>query len=182
MTTLPESEFIMKRLNSLLPELDTGFLETFVRVIHYEHAIPALFDQYFARMGLSKARFMVLIQIFVRGGEKGLGISELTRFYNVRSATLTGVIDTLEKEGLVERSHDRKDRRRINLRLTKEGKDFMLRFIPAHVENMKRMIRGFEEENLHQLLNLNARLVVAIESFLSSDQIQIPHGSVQNNK
>jgi len=174
MIEVATDEGVAKKLKTAFPEIDTDFLVTFLRAVHYQHALPALFDQYFARMGLSKARFMVLIQLFVRGGVDGLGISELTRLYNVSSATMTGVVDTLEKEGFVERSHSKSDRRRINLRLTKRGRDFMGRFIPVHVENMKSMTEVFEMDDLRSLMRLNARLVTAFEEFMNSDRLKVP--------
>ncbi len=168
------NEKLLANLKREFPTSDTEFLVTFIRVIHFQHAVPSLFDQYFSRMGLSKARFMVLIQLFLRGGEEGLGISEINRFYGVSAATMTGVVDTLEREGYVKRSHSAKDRRRVILRLTKHGELFMRRFIPVHALNLKNMMRSFSREDLTNLMNLNARLVESIESFLSSDRLKIP--------
>ena len=167
-------EGIAKKMKSEFPEIDTRFLMMLVRVVHFQHAVPALFDQYFVKMGLSKARFMVLIQLFVRGGMAGLGISDIISLYNVSSATMTGVVDTLEKEGFVERSHSKSDRRRINLRLTARGREFMTYFIPIHYANMKRLMEDFTVEDLQVFMQLNDRLVTAIEDFLESDRLRIP--------
>ncbi|MCF8033587.1 MAG: MarR family transcriptional regulator [Desulfarculaceae bacterium] len=38
-------------------------------------------------------------------------------------ATITGVLDRLEKRGLVERRRDQKDRRRVSIHLTAQGED-----------------------------------------------------------
>ena len=167
-------EEILERLRREFPTSDTKFLMMFIRVIHLQHAVPILFDQYFSKMGLSKARFMVLIQLFMRGGEKGLGISEISSFYNVSSATMTGVVDTLEKEGYVTRSHSTKDRRRVILKLTKRGQLFMRRFIPVHSSNLRNMMRSFSSGDLENLMQLNERLVESIEGFLSSDRLKVP--------
>jgi len=167
-------EEILERLKREFPYSDTEFLMTFIRVIHFQHAVPILFDQYFSKMGLSKARFMVLIQLYIRADEEGLGISEINTFYSVSSATMTGVIDTLEKEGFVTRTHSKKDRRRIILKLTDQGKMFMRRFIPTHSTNLKNMMRAFSTEDLKRLMQLNAKLVESIEKFLMSDLLKVP--------
>ncbi len=165
---------VLARLKREFPTSDTEFLMTFVRVIHAVHAVPILFEQYFSLMGLSKARFMVLIQLFLRGGDEGLGISEISSLYGVRSATMTGIVDTLEKEGYVVRSHSRKDRRRVILTLTKQGQVFMRRFIPAHSANLQSMMSSFTREDMETLMALNERLVTSIETFLASDRVKFP--------
>jgi len=174
-------EGAVKKLKSEFPEIDTRFLGTLVRVVHFQHAVPALFDQYFAKMGLSKARFMVLVQLFVRGGEGGLGISDLIRLYSVSSATMTGVVDTLEKEGFVARSHSQSDRRKINLNLTARGREFMTCFIPIHYANMKRLMEDFTVEDLQVFMKLNNRLVASIEAFLESDRLRVPRQLKEDN-
>ncbi len=167
-------EEVLEKLKREFPYSDTEFLMTFIRVIHLQHAVPILFDQYFSKMGLSKARFMVLIQLFLRGGKGGLGISEINSFYGVSSATMTGIVDTLEREGYVVRTHSREDRRRVILKLTKQGQLFMRRFIPVHSSNLRNMMQSFSNEDLKDLMRLNERLVESIEGFLSSDRLKVP--------
>ncbi|RTZ91492.1 MAG: hypothetical protein DSY91_04980 [Deltaproteobacteria bacterium] len=173
MRELPGEE-VLARLRREFPYSDTEIFMTFIRIIHLQHAVPILFDQYFSKMGLSKARFMVLVQLYMRGGKEGLSISEISSFYEVSSATMTGVVDTLEKEGYVTRLHSKMDRRRVILKLTKRGELFMRRFIPVHSSNLRNMMRAFSEEDLKSLMLLNERLVESIEAFLDSDSLKVP--------
>jgi DNA-binding MarR family transcriptional regulator len=48
--------------------------------------------------------------------------SELAREASLSQATVTGIIDRLEARGLAERRRDNKDRRRVSIHLTEEGK------------------------------------------------------------
>lgn len=48
--------------------------------------------------------------------------SELAREISLSQATVTGILDRLESRGLVERRRDLKDRRRVSIHLTLEGK------------------------------------------------------------
>jgi DNA-binding MarR family transcriptional regulator len=48
--------------------------------------------------------------------------SELAREASLSQATVTGILDRLEARGLVERRRDNKDRRRVSLHLTEEGR------------------------------------------------------------
>ena len=48
--------------------------------------------------------------------------SELAREVSLSQATVTGILDRLEARGLVERRRDHKDRRRVSIHQTEEGK------------------------------------------------------------
>jgi DNA-binding MarR family transcriptional regulator len=61
---------------------------------------------------------------------------ELGERVMVDSATLTGIIDRLEKAGLVERKDHPEDRRALNVCLTPQGKDLTNSLIPiAEIAN-----------------------------------------------
>ena len=70
-----------------------------------------------AEAGLSLRQFAALHGI--REGACSPG--ELARLWQVTPAVLTGVIDRLERRGLVRRESDPQDRRRLVLALTEEG-------------------------------------------------------------
>jgi DNA-binding MarR family transcriptional regulator len=48
-------------------------------------------------------------------------VSALARNVHVSHSTMTGIIDRLEKRGLVERARDQKDRRMVTISVTQEG-------------------------------------------------------------
>jgi len=68
--------------------------------------------------GLTPAGMSVLFTL-ARGGE--LTHREMADQCYVRPATLTGIVDTLERNGLVERRRDPADRRTVRLALTADG-------------------------------------------------------------
>ncbi|HEX7744603.1 MAG TPA: MarR family winged helix-turn-helix transcriptional regulator [Micromonosporaceae bacterium] len=68
--------------------------------------------------GLTPAGMSVLFTL-ARGGD--LTHREMADRCYVRPATLTGIVDTLERNGLVERRRDPADRRAVRLALTAEG-------------------------------------------------------------
>jgi MarR family transcriptional regulator, organic hydroperoxide resistance regulator len=70
------------------------------------------------RYGLTGAGMSVLLLLHHHGE---LSHSDLANKCYVRPATLTGIIDTLEKAGLVERRRHAEDRRAVRLALTLEG-------------------------------------------------------------
>ena len=56
-------------------------------------------DAHFARHGISQARFLVLINLYKTEGH-GLTPAALADVLNVTRATITGLIDTLERDAM----------------------------------------------------------------------------------
>ena len=70
------------------------------------------------RFGLTNSGMSVLLALHGRGE---LPHGELALLCFVKPSTLTGIVDTLEKAGLVERRRDGTDRRAVRLGLTLDG-------------------------------------------------------------
>jgi DNA-binding MarR family transcriptional regulator len=68
--------------------------------------------------GLTPAGMAVLMTLHQHGELAHRAVAD--RCF-VRPATLTGVVDTLERDGMVERQRDRADRRSVRLALTSDG-------------------------------------------------------------
>jgi DNA-binding MarR family transcriptional regulator len=81
---------------------------------------------------------------------------ELSEKTLVTKGTLTGVLDRLEKKGLIERVPSREDRRCTLIRLTPKGDARFREVFPAHIEYMKphfqRALTTAEASKLRELL------------------------------
>ncbi|TCB99804.1 MarR family transcriptional regulator [Micromonospora zingiberis] len=69
---------------------------------------------------LTQAGMVALMALAEHGELPHRAVAELCF---VRPATLTGIVDTLERDGLVERRRDGSDRRSVKLTLTPAGRD-----------------------------------------------------------
>ena len=81
---------------------------------------------------------------------------------NLNSSTVTGILDRLEKRGLVRRERTATDRRVITLVLTESGRDFLERApIPLQERFVERLVRlpGEELERVMTTLDLLVRLL-----------------------
>lgn len=56
-----------------------------------------------------------------------MDLTTITNFLGVTKPTVTGLIDTLEKDGFVKRNHDEEDRRRITISLTGKSEELFNR-------------------------------------------------------
>lgn len=165
---------LLKGTHTGIPDINMDLAFRFVQAIHHFHRVPILMEQYFQKMGLSKARFLVMIQLFVRDEGNGIGISEICQMYDVSSATLTGVADTLEKEGLIRRQHSEQDRRKVNLQLTDAGWRFMRRFLPAHFSNVEKIMAQYSPKEQNLLAELLDKLSSKLTELVEDRGLTIP--------
>ncbi len=75
--------------------------------------------------GLSIAQMFVLRYLTT---DKPKDLASMSEFLGVSKPTVTGIMNTLEKEGFITRKRDREDRRRIETTLTQRALDVFIRF------------------------------------------------------
>jgi DNA-binding MarR family transcriptional regulator len=90
-------------------------------------------------------------------------ISELGNKLIIRSSTLVPVIDSLEKEGLVKKIQDKKDRRCHTITITAKGVA-LIKKVPlvSHDEMMVKLMEKIGREDSGRLLLILRKVVVAM--------------------
>ena len=88
----------------------------------------------------------------------GLTMGELSRRLMVTNGNVTGMIDRLVGEGLVERRAAPHDRRSQQVSLTDAGRKSFAAMIPAHLSLVHRRFAGTSRADLRQLYDLLGRL------------------------
>ena len=156
----------------IFPGMDMEMISLFARIMITLHQLPILMEGYFQKMGLTRSRFMVLIQLYRRPDE-GLSIREIRNFHKVQSATMTGIIDTLEREGQIERVSDPTDRRKVIVRITGKGRELMEAFLPKHQEYIKQMLFRLSNKDRQDLLALLKRLLMGISAVIEDEGITV---------
>jgi DNA-binding MarR family transcriptional regulator len=112
----------------------------------------ALFKEEFDRYDLTPQQFGFLAFLWI---EDGLSQSELSARSQIDRTTIGGIIDRLEKEGLVERRNHPEDRRAYQVFLTTTGKSLEkeLSSVANHVlRKVTSPLTKQEHETLVQLL------------------------------
>lgn len=82
-------------------------------------------------------------------------IGNVARYLTCTPATVSGVIDSLEKKNLISRSRDPEDRRRVHITLTPEGERVVgdIENIGDEIEQIVREFDPEEQQILDQLLH-----------------------------
>ena len=108
------------------------------------------------RFGITLPRFDLMSQL--ERHPAGLKMNELSRLMMVTGGNITGIVDQLVKEGLVERVDDAADRRAWRVRLTRAGDKAFAEMARAHEEWVVELLSGLSRKDADSLMHLLARL------------------------
>jgi len=134
-------------------------IRTIIELTRCFDLLDDVMSRHFARFGLSQPKFNALMQLR-NAGECGLSLSELGERMLVSRANITGLIDRLERDDLVIREVDSRDRRVFRARLTNKSLHLIKHILPLHGEFTREVMSGLtgeEKENLSSLLQKLSR-------------------------
>ncbi|WP_027017176.1 MarR family winged helix-turn-helix transcriptional regulator [Comamonas composti] len=120
-------------------------------------SLAAAIDRDCARLlaphGLSEGRFVLLF--LLEAAPAGLAPAELAAQAGVSRATVTGLLDGLESQALVERQADANDRRALRIVLTRKGRALAKKLVGRHsswIGGLFAALTGPEQLQLGRLL------------------------------
>ena len=105
--------------------------------------------------GLSRARLSALSVVVFRGP---LTLGELATAEGVRSATMTGIVNGLERDGLVRRRPHGRDKRSVNIEATGAGRELLDRARARRIEHVVSKLDDLSDDDL-ELLRRAAELL-----------------------
>jgi len=105
--------------------------------------------------GLSRARLSALSVVVFRGP---LTLGDLAAAEGVRSATMTGIVNGLEGDGLVRRRAHGRDKRSVNIEATGAGRQLLGRARTRRIEHVASKLDDLSDEDL-ELLGHAAELI-----------------------
>ena len=116
----------------------------------------------------SFARFGVLRTLQLAPGQR-MTQKEISQRQGVTSGNVTRLIDGLEKDGLVKRSANDRDRRLTYVELTPAGKDLGSQLLPAVARFSEQVCAGFTDAEKRQLRDLLRRYKSYVRSALEDN-------------
>jgi DNA-binding MarR family transcriptional regulator len=126
---------------------------------HIDRALEAKFEEF----QISRASFDVLAALRRTGKPYKLTQRDLMRSLFRTSGSMSLRIDSLQKQGLVERSPDNEDRRSVFVTLTPKGMDLLEAVIPEHLANESSLVAGLNRVERAQLIALLRKWLVSLE-------------------
>jgi MarR family 2-MHQ and catechol resistance regulon transcriptional repressor len=126
-----------------------------VAIVRAYGVVQRLMEPYFAGFDLTPPQFQVLT-IVNRLRSEPLTQRRLARELYVSFPNVTVLLGRLEKKGLIQRSADASDRRQKFVRLTRQGRNLLLRVWQVHQQQLDHVMGGLtvpEQQELARLLN-----------------------------
>ncbi len=135
------------------PSLDPEAFVAFLNLLRTGDEVFEAEGDYLSGHHISHGRFMVLM-LLQRPCDEPCTPASLAGESRVSRATMTGLIDTLEKDGLVIRKADKNDRRTLQVHLTPAGKSFIKKIAPGYFRRVSSILKPLKETERKQLVRL----------------------------
>ena len=135
------------------PYMNPSALKTLAELMRTGSDLMAAFEGFLKGAGLSQGRFLTLI-VMNRTPYDAVNPSTLAEKMGVTKATMTGLLDGLQKEGLIERQVSPEDRRRVGVRLTDKGRRTLENILPDYYRYFARLTTYLDEGERQNLLSL----------------------------
>jgi DNA-binding MarR family transcriptional regulator len=158
---LPSPE-TLRRAARDYPDLDPTAVEVAMHLARASDRLLRTVERNLARYDLTQARFGVLMALLPnhRLGADAVPLtpSLLAERTAVTPATMTGLVDSLVKDGLVQRTEDPRDRRKIIIHLAARAHALLARILPGHFQQMAAMCGPLSRAERKQLAGLLQKL------------------------
>jgi DNA-binding MarR family transcriptional regulator len=163
---LPRYECLLEAAKEF-PELDPSAAEAFLHLLRTADDAFSVTERNLTSHSISQGRFCVLMLLW-RSVQPRTALllgadantpgprtpAELADAAGVTRATMTGLVDTLERDGFVTREPDPDDRRMMSVRLTPKGEIFLREFLPGHFKVAGAIMSTLTESERKALVQL----------------------------
>jgi len=148
---LPKYEVFLEEAKRF-PGLDASACYTYLQLLRTGDELLALDEQVLTSYGTRHGRFnlMMMLLKYSDGEATPAGLADKT---GVTRATISGLLDGLEKDGLIARRPDPADRRLIRVHLT-AGHSFLDKIRPGYCRWLSSIVEPLKEEERQQLVML----------------------------
>jgi DNA-binding MarR family transcriptional regulator len=147
------------------PQIDPRSVEAFLVLLRTATDTIDACDTYLARHRISQGKFTVMM-ILNRCPDQGISPSDLADKCGVTRATITGLLDGLEREQYVRREGDASDRRRALVYLTANARTFLDGFLPDFFTQIGQLMGGLQEGEKLKLTELLHTIAVRLPEFM----------------
>ncbi len=156
---LPRYECLLEAAKRY-PALEPSACEVFLHLLRTGDEAFRVIEQHFQARGLSQGRFTVLMLLCDKtcGESHALTPAQLAEKAGVTRATMTGLIDTLERDKMVLRQPDPADRRQITVSLTPRGLAFLNDLLPEHFRRIASLLLVLSEKERRTIVRLLGKI------------------------
>ncbi len=143
----------LREFSARYPNMNPSALKTGAELMRTGSDLLAAFEAILNRSGLSQGRFLTLI-VMNRTPDEEINPSSLAQKLGVTRATMTGLLDGLQKKGLIERRTPADDRRKVGVRLTANGRRTLDNILPDYYRHFAKLTTYLDEGERQTLISL----------------------------
>ncbi|KGG80794.1 MarR family winged helix-turn-helix transcriptional regulator [Caloranaerobacter azorensis] len=101
------------------------------------------------------------LQYLIKEGD--LTIGEISEKLALAYSTITDLVDRMEKNGLVVRVRDDKDRRVVRIKVLDKGFEILQKVLNRRIDYLEKMLSSFTEEEKSSLVKNLEKLYISME-------------------
>lgn len=99
---------------------------------------------------LNSSHGTILSALYDNDGQ--MTMNEISKYISRRKSSVTDMVKKLEKLGYIERTHDERDARVINVSLTEKGLEFKKIFLKISKNLLEKIYVGFQDDEKEALV------------------------------
>jgi DNA-binding MarR family transcriptional regulator len=149
---LPKYEVFLEEARRC-PGLDASACYTYLQLLRTGDELLALDEEMLNSYGTRHGRFNLML-ILMKCSADGATPASLADKTGVTRATISGLLDGLEKDGMIERRPDSEDRRLIRVNLTAAGRSFLDKILPGYTRWLTSIVEPLNGEERELLVDL----------------------------
>lgn len=152
----------LENLRTRLPDLPVTGILLCRLLMHLGREMSGMFEHQIRPFGLAEPEFRVLTTLFSQ--PDGVAHpSDLCARASQSPANISRICDALVHRRFITRVSSLHDRRRMVLRITEEGEEFVRQLLPKLFVPLREMLKSFPEVEQRQITAQLKRLVVDLE-------------------
>ncbi len=157
---LPKYDAIRARATRY-PEVEPAAVEAFLVLLRTGSDVLAALERFLSTHQLSQGSWTVLM-VLNRDPLVPLMPSDLAGKCGVTRATMTGLLDGLERKGWVRREPEMSDRRTLRVRLTQDGIDVLDGMTHDYYRRIALLMRDLNDDDKRQLSTMLFRVLANV--------------------
>lgn len=149
--------------------------KTIIELLKTKDMLEEVHDRFFKEYDLSNTKFNILV-ILYKNKKEEMYMSRIGERMLLSNANITGLVDRLEEQSFVRRVRSIKDRRKIVVKITKEGIECVERVIEDYILWSKKLMETLSNQQNIQLIELLKSLQQGIMEIEKDNVMNIIEG------
>jgi DNA-binding MarR family transcriptional regulator len=161
---LPKYECLAQSAQSF-PEMDPLATAVVLHLLRTGDEVFRAISETFKAYQLTQGRIMVLLHLFDKVGccSQTLTPADIADRACVTRATVTGLLDGLQRDDFITRTPSAHDRRMIMVQLTDKGINLIQEVLPRYYQQVALLMKQLSDDERHQLIHLLERVCACIQ-------------------